>query len=382
MRQVAIDKVRPGDRLGRDVYGPIDGPPLLKAGVCLSDGLRISLQRASVSAVWVDDDLSEGIEPLEVLGHETKQRATRAIHSVMKEVSRTLPSRGKLSADMIQEVADVTDLIVEDVMRNAQSALAINDLAAADGYTVKHTVAVTTLGLSLGLRVMRKHGWIDGDGKRRFDCIGLRLTALGVGLLLHDVGSLAVPADILRKSGALADDDWATLRAHPAIGADILKRDAISPLSRAVVRSHHERWNGSGYPDRRSRTNIHQFARIAAVADVFDALVSERHHRRAMSKPEAYAYVSAHAGTEFDPDVVEVFKSLVAPYPPGTGVVLSDGACAFVKHVRPDAVMMPVVRVVMDGNRRLVAPREVDLSKERGTTIVATDFALPEIAAV
>src|SRR5205807_27339 len=140
----------------------------------------------------------------------------------------------------------------------------------ADGYTMKHSLAVTALGLSLGLRVMRKYGWVDDQGNRRFDDIDRRLSTLGVGLLLHDIGKLAIPVEILQKNGPLTDDEWTAMREHPMLGVRILQRaDDISPLSRAVVRSHHERWDGAGYPSGKARHQIHQFARIASVADVF-----------------------------------------------------------------------------------------------------------------
>jgi HD-GYP domain-containing protein (c-di-GMP phosphodiesterase class II) len=192
MRKVLVDQLRTGDRLGRDVYSTPDVPPLLRAGVRVSESYRYSLERAGVAAVWIDDGLSEGIEPLEVLDVDTKRRATTAIRDAFRDVARTLPSGGKLSGEAIGDMADVADLIVRDVTRNVHSALALNDLANADGYTLKHSLAVTTLGLALGVRVMRKYGWMDVDGTRRFDCGNGRMSALGVGLLLHDIGKLAI----------------------------------------------------------------------------------------------------------------------------------------------------------------------------------------------
>jgi HD-GYP domain-containing protein (c-di-GMP phosphodiesterase class II) len=295
-------------------------------------------------------------------------------------VTRTLPSGGKLSPDAIGEMTEVADLIVRDVTRNVHSAMALNDLANADGYTLKHSLSVTTLGLALGVRVMRKYGWVDVNGRRRFDAGGGRLSALGVGLLLHDIGKLAVPAEILRKTTALDEAEWKAMREHPILGVDILKRDGISALSRAVVRSHHERWNGSGYPDGRAGEDIHQFARIAAVADVFDALTSDRYYRKAMPLPDACAFIERRVGVDFDPEVVEVFKSFVAPYPPGTRVVLSDGYCGFVKQVRQDAVRTPVVRLVMNPAGELIPPREIDLATMPGLTVVSTEFEVPETA--
>lgn len=383
MRSVPIDQLRIGDRLGRDVYATPDTLPLLRAGVRVSESYRQSLQRVGITSVWVDDGLSEGIEPLEVLEETTKRRATAAIRDAFRDVARTLPAGGTLSRDAAQEMRDVAALIVHDITQNVHSAIALNDLANADGYTLKHSLAVTTLGLSLGLRVMRKYGWTDAQGTTRYDSIHDRLAALGVGLLLHDVGKLAVPPEILRKPDPLNDEEWVAMRAHPVLGVQILKKaEGIGPLARAVVRSHHERWNGSGYPDGRSGADVHQFARIAAVADVFDALTSDRCYRGAMPPAEAYDFIIAGSGRDFDPDVIDVFRSLVAPYPPGSRVVLSDGYCGLVKEVRHEAVKSPIVRLLVDPSGAVMPPREIDLARCPAVTIVSTHFELPESAPV
>ena len=378
MRRLTLDELKTGDRLGRDVYATPDSLPLLRAGVRVSDSFKQSLQRAGVAAVWIDDGLSEGIEPEDVLKEKTKQRATAAIRDAFRDVQTSMTSGGAVSSATVREMHSVAELIVSDVAKNVHSALALNDLANADGYTLKHSLAVTTLGLSLGMRVMRKYGWVDGFGKRRYDQIEDRLTVLGVGLLLHDIGKLAVPQEILQKPGPLTDDEWVAMREHPMLGVQILKKaEAISPLTRAVVRSHHERWNGSGYPDKQKGLEIHQFARIAAVADVFDALTSNRYYRKAMAVHEGYEFIMSRSGTDFDPEVTNIFGTFVAPYPLGTSVRLSDGACGLVKDVRTDQVKFPIVRVVVDATGSLVNPTEVDLGEMRELTIVATDVELP-----
>jgi HD-GYP domain-containing protein (c-di-GMP phosphodiesterase class II) len=265
-------------------------------------------------------------------------------------------------------------------------ALALNDLANADGYTMKHSLAVTALGLAIGLRLMRKFGWSDFRGQRRFDELDERLQLLGVGLLLHDIGKLAVPAEILHKPGRLTEEEWTAMRAHPELGHQMLKEaSGISPVSRIIVRSHHERWDGTGYPDRKAGTDIHQFARIATVADVFDALTSERPYKKAEAAHRGYEFVLSRVGREFDPEVVEIFRASVAPHPPGTGVVLSDGACGVVKEVKQGLVNRPIVRVVLDSSGALIEPREIDLAEMPELTIVSADFdpwARPEDADV
>ena len=383
MRRVQTEHLTTGDRLGRDVYASPDALPLLRAGVRVSDSYRQSLQRAGIGSVWIDDGLSEGIEPLEVLAEATKQRATSAIRDAFSDVTQSLATGATVSADTVQEMRQVAEMIVGDVAGNVHSALALNDLANADGYTLKHSLAVTTLGLSLGLRVMQKYGWVDVHGKRRFDGIEDRLAPLGVGLLLHDIGKLAVPPEILRKPGPLTEEEWKAMRAHPTLGFQILRKDEeISPLARAVVRSHHERWNGSGYPEGQAGSQIHQFARIAAVADVFDALTSDRYYRRALPMDQAYDFIVERSGCDFDPEVVNLFRSVVAPYPPGTRVVLSDGNCGLVKEVRQDAVKAPVVRIIVDASGALVPAREIDLSQSPELTIVSTEFEIPTSAQV
>ncbi|MBI2188857.1 MAG: HD-GYP domain-containing protein [Acidobacteria bacterium] len=379
MRCVAIEELKAGDRLARDVYAGGELVPLLRAGVRVSDSYRSSLQRVGITAVWIDDAFSEGIEPVEMLDEATKHRAKSAIQDAFHDVTRSMKTGGSLSERVVEDMHAVAEQIIRDIARNVHSALALNDLATADAYTLAHSLDVTTLGLSIGMRVMRTFGWLDALDKRRYDDVENRLVPLGVGLLLHDIGKLAVPPEILHKAGPLTGDEWTAVRAHPMLGIDILKKaDGISPLARAVVRSHHERWNGSGYPDGKSGTDIHQFARIAAAADVFDALTSDRCYRAARAACEGYDFVVTRAGIDFDPEVVDIFKSFVAPYPPGTRVVLSDGHCGLVKDVCQDAVTRPVVRIVMDPSGAVVDPWEVDLSTSPELDIVGTEFSVPE----
>ena len=374
VRRVPVEQLKAGDRIGQDVYADPAGLPLLKAGIRISDSYRASLERAGVPAVWVDDGLSKGIEPLEVLSEQTKRRATIAIRDAFRDAPTTLATGRDLPDKTVREMIDVVDLIIDEVANNLHAALALNDLANADGYTLKHSLAVTTLGLSLGLRVMQKYGWFDAQDKLRFDDIHGRLPPLGVGLLVHDIGKLTVPPEILNKPGKLTDEEWVTMKTHPMEGVRILQHATVSPLSRAVVRSHHEQWNGAGYPAGLAGSKIHQFARIAAVADVFDALTSDRHYRKAWPVHKAWTFIIERSGTHFDPEVVNVFQSSVAPYPPGTGVVLSDGRAGIVKSVHPGKLLLPIVRVVLDAAGAMMGPDEIDLSTSDGLTVVSTDF--------
>ncbi len=354
------------------MYARLDAPPLLRAGVRVSDSYRDLLTQAGIATVWIDDALSEGIRPLEMISAETKAKAAVVIRDAYNEASRALANGHALSERTIKRIESLVEQISKEVAGNIHAALALNDLANADGYTLKHSLSVTTLGLALGARLIPRQGWLDARGKRRFDGIEDRLLALGVGLLVHDIGKLAIPQAILHKPGPLTPEEWVAMKTHPMEGVRILKHDSISPLTRAVVRHHHEKWAGGGYPEGIKGTEIHQFPRIAAVADVFDALTSDRHYRPAWPMPKAWWFVVNRAGKDFDPDVIGVFKDAVTPYPPGTTVKLSDGSVAIVKEVRPEKVSLPVVRVIKDSSGRTVVPFEIDLGASP-LTIVSTD---------
>jgi HD-GYP domain-containing protein (c-di-GMP phosphodiesterase class II) len=355
------------------VFTRPDSPALLRAGVRVSDSYRQLLARAGVIEVWIDDGLSAGIEPLETLTPETKHRAAAVIRDAFRDAGRSLSSGTMLPEKTIVDMAGIVELIVREVGSSVHAALALSDLAHADGYTLKHSLAVTTLGLSLGVRVMQKYGWIDAQGVRRHDSVQSRLLTLGFGLLVHDIGKLAVPPEILQKPGPLTAEEWVAMKTHPMEGVRILQHATISPLTRAVVRSHHEKWEGGGYPAGIAGERIHQFARIAAVADVFDALTSDRHYRKAWPMRDAWQFIVDRSGHDFDPEVVEVFRTCVSPYPPGTGVVLSDGTCGIVKDVREGAVTLPIVRIVKDACGRPITPIDIDLARAAPLTIVSTE---------
>jgi HD-GYP domain-containing protein (c-di-GMP phosphodiesterase class II) len=242
----------------------------------------------------------------------TRQQAAAALGAAFHDASLALARGTVLSAATLHEMRRISELMVLNISCNPIRARRQHDSATEDCWMVRHSLSVTVVGLSLGIRVLTKYGWTDERGRRRYDGLSDRLTALGVGLLLHDIGKLAVPSEILQKPERLTPDEWEAMRAHPTRGAEILPAD-ISPLARAVVRSHHERWDGAGYPDGLAAGTIHQFARIAAVADVFDALTSKRYYRQAMPIWDAYDYIVSRSGKDFDPQVIEVFRECMAP---------------------------------------------------------------------
>jgi HD-GYP domain-containing protein (c-di-GMP phosphodiesterase class II) len=152
----------------------------------------------------------------------------------------------------------------------------------------------------------------------------LKLRDLGVGALLHDIGKIEIDPEILNKSGRLLPEEAVEIKGHPIKGFEILRKNPdISLISAHCAYQHHERFDGSGYPRRLNGEQIHEFAHIVAIADVYDALTSDVSYRRAVPVYEAIAIILKASGTLFDENLVNYFIENIAIYPIGTVVRLN-----------------------------------------------------------
>jgi HD-GYP domain-containing protein (c-di-GMP phosphodiesterase class II) len=346
MRLVATRRLTPGMRLARDVEtGRPGAPPLLRAGIALDERYQRLLQRAGMHAIWIEDGLSEGIDPIVPLTAETRRTAMETTSAALDRARGALRNGQALPEPVVAELAGLAERIVGELLEAPDAALAFTDLGSADAYTHRHSVTTTIVGLIVGRRLLRDAGWIDYRGRRRFDRVEERLSKLGLGLLLHDIGKLVVPTEVLNKPTQLSPDEWVLMRSHPEAGVSLLPASSTSPVIRAIIRSHHERWDGSGYPDGTPGPRLHQFARLAAVADVFDAITNERPYRPAAPAHVGVRVIDDGRGTAFDPEVVDAFRRCVFPWPVGTEVELADGRIGVVSRVEPSDPDRPLVRV-------------------------------------
>jgi HD-GYP domain-containing protein (c-di-GMP phosphodiesterase class II) len=347
MRLVPLSEVPDGTTLGRDIVAGADRAPLLKAGVTLTREYREGLRRAGVHAIYIEDACSEGIlPPRALLTDDTQEAAVRAVAKTYAEARACIEARRPLPPAVAESLSEVLELMLAEVRASGEAAIALRDLATADAYTFQHSIDVTAMGMFLGAHVFVADGWstlAPGSGRSQID---ERLFVLGMGLLLHDIGKLAVPTPILQKPGRLTVEERELIEQHPQAGFDLLGSSAWSPLVKAVVLRHHERWDGTGYPDGLRGKEIHPMARIAAVADVFDAVTSERPYAPARMPHEGLQLIARGAGTQFDPDVAALFGRVVAPFPPGAEVRLLDGRRALVAEVPPVTLDRPLVRVI------------------------------------
>jgi HD-GYP domain-containing protein (c-di-GMP phosphodiesterase class II) len=365
MRLVEMHDLPPEARLAHDIFSGRDGTALLRAGVTLSDRFVEHLRRAGIHAVWIEDQLGQGIAPVPVISGQTRGKATRALAALHDEGRQAVAAGRTLDPEATADLSDVVDDILQEIEERAESTVVLADLCSEDAYDLQHSIDVAALGLLIGRRLIIEHGWLDYKGERQDDRHEERLFRLGMGLLLSDIGKLAIPDAIRNKSGKLSEEEWGLVKTHPKAGVKLVRdTGAWCPLVQACLLRHHERWDGSGYPEGKAGDEIHEMARIAAVADVFDAITSERAYAPAKPAHAAVQTILAGAGTQFDPVICDVFARRVAPFPPGLELDLVDGRHAIVVSVPECELDRPVVRVISGPGASVDIPLQQDRSIE------------------
>jgi HD-GYP domain-containing protein (c-di-GMP phosphodiesterase class II) len=346
--------------LARDIpSATLGAAPLLRRGFRLSIPLASRLGSLGVRAVWIEDDMGDGIIPAQPLPDHVRTSTEQAVGSCLTAARAVAADLKDLPARAFQQIEHAAESLLKALADCPEAALAFDDLSSADSYTYSHSVRVATLGLLLGQRIDRVDGWIDYRGERRYDRMVERMTQLTMGLLIHDIGKISIPESILNKPGKLTGDEWELIKTHPAAGASMLSSDRISPLTRSIVRDHHERWDGLGYPGGRHGDDTHQFARIAAVADVYDAITADRPYQPATAPHVGVKVVREGAGTQFDEQIVEHFLRIAMPYPVGYTITLPDGTPGAVAGVDPEEPEYPVIRYRNDDGELIEAAMHV-----------------------
>ncbi|OSM04042.1 putative metal dependent phosphohydrolase [Magnetofaba australis IT-1] len=207
----------------------------------------------------------------------------------------------------------------------------------------------------------------------------------GMGGLLHDLGKIRVPIDILKKREQLNDNDWALLRMHVAFTQQVLQTLPSAPSSQTMLRAmreHHERLDGSGYPDGLRGESIGQEGRMLAICDVFDAMTSERAYHNAVEPRKVLNVLmeACHQDNHLDRELVEKFVRCIGIYPTGTLVRLENGYLGVVLRNDPKDLLHPAIRIVKDGQgRKLSTPKRLDLcesSDMKGWRIVGSETPL------
>jgi HD-GYP domain-containing protein (c-di-GMP phosphodiesterase class II) len=241
----------------------------------------------------------------------------------------------------------VTDMIAS-IFRNRDALASLTWIKSFDEYTFLHSLNVTVWTLNLAVNL----GILDNE-----------LLRLGIGTVLHDLGKVRLPEGLVRKQGPLDDAEVEILKTHAAHGAKLVLEARSMPSDCATVPlSHHERYDGSGYPRQLSGARVGKFGLIASIADVYDAMTSDRSYQKAMSPTQALRKIYGWAGTHFHPLYVRKFIQCLGIYPIGTIVRLDTGEIGVVIRQNRGEPLRPWVRLEGRSLRPPVAvPVDVDL---------------------
>jgi HD-GYP domain-containing protein (c-di-GMP phosphodiesterase class II) len=333
-----------------------DGRVLLTAGSRLTARYIQRLLARGIAAVYVADELSEDVHPDEVVRAETRALASEVIRQAFARAERqerSLPASG-----LRQVVLEVID----QLWLHQGLAVDLTDMRCHIPYTFLHCLHVAVLAVLIG------------------QALGLpreALAQLATGAILQDIG-IRRYADLIRQPRALQPEEFERLQRHPEEGFRYLREQAgVDLLVAHVAYQHHERLDGSGYPRGLRGEEIHLFARIAAVADVFDALTADRPHKAGMAPHEAMGVLRGMGEDKLDPQLVRRLSEQLAVYAAGAPVLLTSGELAVVVAQGSRGPALPVVRVVADETLRVIPPYELDLGADpqhRGVRTVLPDY--------
>ena len=267
------------------------------------------------------------------------RRATEvfeAAHSTTAEVMDTLHDGGELD---IHAVSDVVAPMIKSVLRNPDAMACMVSMKNKDDYTYHHALALAVWALVFG-----RHLGLDQ----------VDLKSLATGALLLDVGKTKIATELLQKKGPLEAHEYNEMKRHVEYGLQILdETGSVDPTVRTIVQTHHERHDGSGYPEGLVGNDIPVFGRIAGIIDTFDAMTTVRCHAAAMSTYDVMRHLLDNADVLFQAEIVERFIQVVGMFPTGTLVELSSGEVGIVMEQNPVRRLRPKVMLILDENKNM-----------------------------
>lgn len=329
MLRLPSDRLRPGMIVGRNIIGTNERV-LLTPGQMLTERYIQRIIDMQVPMVYIEDPL--GIDDsTPIVSPGIISKAAKTLKMTYKEYLKT----GKIKLAPIQPQVDI---IVDDLLSNSNLLIGVSDIKNYDNYTYQHSVNVCILAITMGI----------SSGYNRS-----QLQTLGTGALLHDIGKIYIPIEILNKPDALTENEYKIVQNHSWDGYRIISSSyEISPICAQIALTHHERMDGNGYPRHLSNVEINDYALIVSVADTFDALVSDRPYRRSFNNQEALNIIEKSKNSKLSPQYVDILHQHVNICTIGTIVALNTGDIAIVTKENSDVNINPQVKLLFSNDQR------------------------------
>lgn len=284
---------------------------------------------------------------------ELKNEAARArrLHGEANKIVRHMMDDVRLGQQIqVERIEPLVENMVDSIFRNQDALLPLARLKNHDDYTFEHSVSVCALLVAFGrgMKLPRE-----------------TIKEMALGGLLHDVGKARIPDNILNKPAKLTDDEFARMQSHVAQSVILLKQTpGVSDIAMRVAAEHHERFDGTGYPQRLKAETISLYGQMASIVDVYDAISSERVYHRGMPPTQALKKLLEWSSHHFDPQLVQAFIRAIGIYPTGTLVQLDSKRIGVVVEQNEEKLLEPVVKVFYHaGQQHYIPPEIVDLSK-------------------
>ncbi|MFC4387134.1 HD-GYP domain-containing protein [Gracilibacillus marinus] len=355
MRLVSTSMLREGIELAKPIYDG-KGRVLVQRNVKLTNRMVNRLKSSGITYVYMRDKFTEDILITPPISAEERLDAVNKIKTSFQSIeSKDIKNASHLMDAASEQMNDIVKGLIGNLYEQEEVMHYLSDLLIIDDYVFNHSLNVTiyTLALAKELRYNKKD-----------------LQVIGLGSLLHDIGKVYIPQEILNKEGKLTDTEFQIVKAHTEYGFEILRKSHSIPLLVAhCAFQHHERLDGSGYPRGLKEDKIHPYAKILGIADVFDAVTSNRVYRKAMLPHEGIEILYQGADSKFDKKLIDIFKRTVAIYPNGVTVGLSDGRKGIVIKQNHRYDVNPFIRIIED-NGETVQPYDLDLSAYPNITII------------
>ncbi|HQX06243.1 MAG TPA: HD-GYP domain-containing protein [Zoogloea sp.] len=380
LKKIPVTRLRPGMFI-QELCGDWMSHPFWRAQFVLKgDGDLRRIVEAGIQHVYIDT--ARGLDDVDAVAADQVQAAVeqeivnamsapqeqivrvsvreelaraKRVHDQAHKVVRTMMSDVRLGkAVSLDDAEPVVEAITGSVLRNGGALMGLIGIKNKDDYTFLHSVSVCTLMIAFG----RSLG-LDGDELRQG----------GIGGLLHDIGKMKVPDEVLNKPGRLTDAEFDLIKQHPGDGhAVLLETPGIGPIPLDITRHHHERLDGKGYPDRLAGDAISTMARMAAIVDVYDAITADRCYHKGMPAAEALRKMWEWSTDHFDQKLLQAFMRCVGIYPVGSLVRLESGRLGVVIEQNDGSLLTPKLRVFFSTKSNgYIKPELLDLGRKLGS---------------
>jgi putative nucleotidyltransferase with HDIG domain len=353
MRIISVSNLKGDEILAKQIYDE-SGRILLSAGVNLRPYFIERIKELGIHSVYIEDDISKNVIIDESISDKTRQMSKHAIKQMTEKYCR----EGKTDS---KSIMNSVNSVIEDILSNKEVLINVAEISASDNNIYSHSVNVCVLATIIGTHM----GYTMS-----------KLKEVSTGAILHDIGKIKILNDkkILEQFNNEEELNKYIELMHPKIGYDFLGEQRVwSAYVKVAALMHHERSDGSGYPLKLKDDEINEIAKIVAICDVFDNLITGREKNDPKPVYEVIEYLVAMSNIYFDEEMVRKFTANIAAFPTGSGVVLSSYEKGLVIKQNNSIPMRPVVKVIYNKDGKLLSePYEIDLLDELTIFITKT----------